>query len=353
MELLRIVAMVGVLCVHANFGVFKPVAPDAGTWMVLGRWSAEMLSAVAVNCFVMLSGWFGIRLSARGVLKFLFQVVFIAVAVYLAALAFGAEVATLSAFLAKFNIQHNWFVLCYLALCLVSPLMNGFVKGATRRQFGVFLLCFTAILLYSYTAEVLAAFHIGAGTMNPACIMFNRGYSLLSFMYIYLLARYAALYSGAWRPKRAWPWLALYLLYGAVCAVAMWALTYAPKADYAAPGSAMLTYDNPLVIFGALALVLFFSRISLRSRLVNWIASGVFAVYLVHTDLSVHESWFRQPIIVAYRECTSLGFATRLFLILLAFFIAGIILDHCRALAWRALERITLRLHRGSSEPIR
>lgn len=82
MELLRIVCMFFVLVQHANFlSIGTPVQQDAaaepvGTFI---RFFVEALCIVAVNVFVFISGWFGIRYSHKGVLRLFFQCVFFAV----------------------------------------------------------------------------------------------------------------------------------------------------------------------------------------------------------------------------------------------------------------------------------
>jgi surface polysaccharide O-acyltransferase-like enzyme len=75
-ELLRIIAMFMVLILHADFQALG--APDkaelikfplAATIKVI----FEMACIVAVNVFVLISGWFGIRPSVKGISKFIFQ----------------------------------------------------------------------------------------------------------------------------------------------------------------------------------------------------------------------------------------------------------------------------------------
>ena len=74
-ELLRIIAMFMVLILHADFGALgQPDKaeimnfPFAATLRVI----LEMASIVAVNVFVLISGWFGIRHSIKGITMSLF-----------------------------------------------------------------------------------------------------------------------------------------------------------------------------------------------------------------------------------------------------------------------------------------
>ena len=76
-ELLRLLAMFMVLLLHA---VQSFQWPRGGFLMSqprlvhLGFSFVEMISVVAVNVFVLISGWFGIRPTTRGLGKFLYQI---------------------------------------------------------------------------------------------------------------------------------------------------------------------------------------------------------------------------------------------------------------------------------------
>ena len=93
-ELLRIVAMVMILILHANFlGVGAPEhadfledAPRAWGQMVL-----ESLCIVAVDVFVLISSWYGIRFRKRRLAGFLFQVWFFTFVLYFGSLLFDRD----------------------------------------------------------------------------------------------------------------------------------------------------------------------------------------------------------------------------------------------------------------------
>lgn len=54
----------------------------------------------------------------------------------------------------------------------------------------------------------------------------------------------------------------------------------------------VVAYTNPFTIVAAGAMLLFFSRVRLQSRLVNWLASGSFAAYLVHQNILVRKEYY-------------------------------------------------------------
>jgi surface polysaccharide O-acyltransferase-like enzyme len=75
-ELLRIIAMILVVLVHCNYFSLGPVAPEAIAAAPLDSFVkafAEQLCIICVNVFILISGWFGIRPSLKGVASFLYR----------------------------------------------------------------------------------------------------------------------------------------------------------------------------------------------------------------------------------------------------------------------------------------
>ena len=81
-ELLRIIAMFMVLILHADFQALgAPTRADIISSPITSTLKVffEMASIVAVNVFILISGWFGIRPSIKGFCKFAFQYLFFSV----------------------------------------------------------------------------------------------------------------------------------------------------------------------------------------------------------------------------------------------------------------------------------
>ena len=91
-ELLRIIAMFMVLVLHADFQALgEPTRADilSSTLTSSLKVFFEMASIIAVNVFVLISGWFGIRPSIKGFCKFVFQCLFFSFAIYLVMILLG------------------------------------------------------------------------------------------------------------------------------------------------------------------------------------------------------------------------------------------------------------------------
>lgn len=138
MELLRIVSMLMVLLLHANFLVFgTPTAADATCHPVATflRLFFESVSIVGVNLFVFISGWYGIKAKLRRIAAFLFQVFFFV------AVCYGAEVVVLGTNTFSFSylfhllrMDSYWFAQAYLILYVLSPALNKFIEHSQHRD---------------------------------------------------------------------------------------------------------------------------------------------------------------------------------------------------------------------------
>ena len=81
-ELLRVVCMMMVLALHANFYPFG--MPDKHECLHVAlpsftRCWIEMMTIVAVDVFVMISGWFGLNARRRSYTSFIFTALFFSI----------------------------------------------------------------------------------------------------------------------------------------------------------------------------------------------------------------------------------------------------------------------------------
>lgn len=124
MELLRIVAMVLVLVVHVNGSLNHADASliNPHSWQGFAWSFVESISICCVNIFVMISGWFGIHPTVKGLLSFLFQIAFFLVfcfaIAYISGIVHLHDGGVLSYFLC---MPGDWFTKSYLLLYHLSP----------------------------------------------------------------------------------------------------------------------------------------------------------------------------------------------------------------------------------------
>ena len=144
-ELLRIISMFLVMVVHSMEGSLgRPTTEDLvhAPIDVLCRVNFETLGLVCVNVFVLISGWFGIRCSIKGAVKFIYQCLFMAIVV-VAFLAIMQGPLTWTELIRDLILPKNWwFVYAYFTLYILSPILNVFVEYASREMFRNTLIAF-------------------------------------------------------------------------------------------------------------------------------------------------------------------------------------------------------------------
>ena len=322
-EVLRLLAMLYVLVVHADFIALG--APKVSDFAVcpmdaLLQYVFESFAICCVDVFVLISGWFGIRFNLRKLGAFLFQVLFFSFSIFLVAAfvvpkkALGLE-GLKSVFL--FNGGDYWFIKAYLLLMVLAPMLNTFCERASRIEFRTGLMVYLAIqFLY--------------GWLQPASVNFTmNGCTALSFIGLYLIGRYLNLY----RPKfTRFQMRRDGLIYLALCLfitlVSFVLLRFGIRITL---DSRLLNYGCPVVVLSAVFLLLFFSKWDFHSNVVNKMSQSCLAVYLLHCNI------FLFPLYKEFvRKANQMGGVMIAVLILCVFFIA-IGLDRIRILLWNQI----------------
>lgn len=313
-ELLRIIAMLMVLVLHANYKSFGipeyneiSQSPLNSTFRIF----AEMASISAVNIFVLISGWFGIRPSVRGFSSFVFQCLFFSVGIYTLMILIGGADLSIKGITDCFamNPGDYWFITSYIGLYIFSPVLNAFLDRTNEKE-----LLFVVLAFFIF--QTLYSFIGGGGGF------LMKGYSTLSFMGIYLLASYAKRIVQRLKCDRN-----IFLL-GYLLAVVVLTISslFGQYFGYYSISSRMLCYSNPLVLFAALCLLLYFNTLNFHSKLINWIAASCFAAYLLHCN----------PLLIT-RYVEMIRSASRLYevvAIIIVWFLCAVIIDKFRIYFW-------------------
>ena len=310
-ELLRVIAIFMVLVCHANARVLGLPSPSdftSSTSSSVARMFFACVGEGGVNIFVMISGWFGIHAKPRGLAKLLFQVFFLLWGIYAVFLLTGN--ATLNAHDIKVCLtqtEEYWFVMAYIGLYILSPVLNAFVEKASKREFQMVLAAFCVFQCYYCWLS---------GTVD-----YFSGFSVTFLCGLYLTARYFRLYPV--KPIAAHG-TAVYL----VCLLVVTVFSVVAMARLG-NGARMLRYDNPLIIISSLGLLSTFARMRFRSRVVNSLAAACFAVYIIHFDPLVFD-YFAQAVRWIYQSASGLLAVAGIGAFLVAVFLACWLIDRVR-----------------------
>ena len=314
-ELLRIIAMFLVLLVHADFfSLGTPTANDIQQEPLdaFFRIFFESISIICVNVFVLISGWFGIKPTAKGLCNFIFQCIFFLTGLYLVTLIIGTSKLSLEGIAGCFFATRlNWFIKAYLLLYILSPVLNAFITTASRH-------------IYKWVLTGFFLFTCSYGWTGAAGFM-QDGYTTLFFIGLYLLARYIRTYSPQFSLYKPRVYLFLYI----GCAI------FVTITSFICPLiiTKLYSYLSPTTIIGALALLLFFTKINLQNKFVNWCGISCFAVFLMHVSPST--LWhFKSQFVYLHENLSIPNFWIATFIILTLVFIFSILVDKIRIKIW-------------------
>ncbi len=315
-ELLRMLAMFLVLLVHADFFSLGSPSADEIVHKPLDaflRIFIESISIVCVNVFVLISGWFGIKPSFKGLCNFLYQCLFFLIGLYIITIIIGVNRISPGGLAGcVFATRLNWFIKAYLLLYFLSPVLNAFVKTASQKTFKLVLISF-----FAFTCTY--------GWLGAAPFM-EDGYTTLFFIGLYLLARYTRLYEPKWSQHRPGRYVAIY--FACVLFVTAIVFAYPHLFDKYVPVN-LYSYICPTTIIGAMCLLLCFAKIRLQNRFVNWCGISCFAVFLIHVSPSTLR-YFRELFIYLHSHCSVASFWLITFAVLSLIFIVAILIDKIR-----------------------
>ena len=135
-ELLRIVSMLFVILFHINLNVILR-NPETSNFLNYFAIGGNALFAVAVNCFVLISGYFGIHYKMRSFLGLFFQTEFYSVVVLIAAILLIGYQFTIPSGLLPFHPSGLWFIPVYVLLYILSPILNQLVQSKILHKFAM------------------------------------------------------------------------------------------------------------------------------------------------------------------------------------------------------------------------
>lgn len=266
-ELLRIIAMLLVLAVHANFYSLDAVSKNDFLSDPVPSFTRSFLQAIAIVCvnvFVLISGYFRIRPSLKGFCNLCFQCLFASFVVFVI-MKIGKTPVSFKDYASFLYLLPNvaWFIKSYIALYLVTPILNIYLDNSSQRTQRLVLIAFFVFqTVYGWT---------------NAAPFYEFGYSAFSFIGLYLLAQYFRKYRTVKNKSRC-----VYVYIS--CMIGITLLYFG--CTMIGGGVDAYAYIDPLVIIGALSLVLLFSKIQIKSsKAINWIAQSCFMVYLLHQRL--------------------------------------------------------------------
>lgn len=291
-ELLRILAIIGVIVLHYNnplIGGAITYAKESSTnFYVL--YTLESLFACGVDLFMIISGYFMCESKKRSIwrpIELIIQVMIFREAIYLVRVALHALPFSIKSAITTL-IPSNYFVVLYCCVFLISPFINILIENLSMKSFRTLVLLL--VLLFSVIptmvdvlGEVRGEQFVGLSTVG----MYGGqwGYTIVNFTLMYLIGAY--LRKGQSKILEWKNWKLVICLIVDVLVLVLWARINDKTGFFAERSS--WEYCNPLIIFEAVIIYVLFNRIKLGvNKVINYLAEGVFTVFLLHQVFIPH-----------------------------------------------------------------
>ena len=302
-ELARIVAMAMIVIwhfiLHGLQGEDRFLAIDsfgplhADQYIQLG---ISTLCIVGVNLFVLISGFYKIKLKWKSILNYYLLCMFwnaVILAISCAYQSVSPKDIINVFFISKMS---NWFFRAYFILLLVSPILNYAMAAFSIKQFRIIVL-----ILLILTCVSGWLFHNGN----------SDGYNAYQLLTIYVFGGYIAK-EEFFNKIKSGQALLLFFAFSALNYISMMAVYYLFGKEI----TTLLHYNYLLLILQSVSLFCFFKQMKLKSPAVNIVASTVVAALFVQQAIEV-------PLYAyIHSDYMSNGFTGKLFLFLAAVFIA-------------------------------
>lgn len=224
------------------------------------------ITSLAVNSFVLISGWYGIRFRAKTVFHLLTQAVL--VCSILMILNFARVIQIPESLQSCTRMSSYWFLVSYLGLYLVAPYINMAISSSSQRQLihlVVILICLDLVIGYRWKWPELGL---------------NYGYSVAHFVSMYCFGRVLRTFEFELRGVKTR--YVVFLLLGAIVASYLCSVRQYFANQFAASWY-VFNYSDPLVVIGSISLFLLALRIKFSTN-ISWLASAMLSVYLIHDN---------------------------------------------------------------------
>lgn len=289
-ELLRLLSMFMIVMLHylSNGGALEKMPLFTMNYYI--AWLLEAFCYGAVNCYILISGYFLVKSKQRfeKIINLWLEVIFYSVGIYIILSIFNIinfNVFDLIKSCFPILLSKYWFATCYIALYALFPYLNILINAMTQKQMKQLL--YILILIFSVWKTIIPF----ASTLNP-----GGGSNIVWFVVLYFCGAYIRLY---WKDEHNKYSLLWYVIISCAVAFSKFIFQYIFKllGVERFGGALFYHYDSLLIFLASIMLFLFFKNVDIKDRhiirIVNVVGPLTFGVYLIHNNEYLNKVlWF-------------------------------------------------------------
>ena len=348
-ELLRVICMLMIITGHTFSwgGVLNASNPNIASMIYV----VYVIIVVEVNCFILLTGYFQSKskFKMKKFINLLFVTYFYKVLITTLGYSLGWISLSKLEFLwqiSPFDFSNYWFIKIYLVLYCLSPFINKFIRSIDRKTFRNLL-----IILFIFCSVLVTA-------TNQQIFPNSSGYSLVQFVFMYLVGAYLREYIINDKIKEKMYKDKIELAKNIFIAVSIFILCFIANYILFRMGnflmskggfiflignrikSVFMNYDNPLVVIGSVGFFMIFALLKIKNRFINILSAVIFPVYLIHETVMfrpVLYSWFGLD---KLSNISSYKIFVWVAIVVLSIFIGCVLIDYIRKFCLFVLKKL-------------
>ena len=295
LDFLRITAMFMVTVLHAlgHGGVLEQYAFASFGYILF--WAVETLCYVAVNLFVLITGYFMVNSEVKPsrILKLMIQVEFYSLmCLALAKFVFHRKITLEELIRSIFPITGGeyWFVSAYAVLILLVPLLNCLIRSMNQKEH------FRASIILIAVFSIVPTFAFWSRNFLTG------GTNFIWFIVLYFIASYVRLYHDKQSTKKYLfaKWTCGYLIFifggGLLSRLIIGGLTAVLLGKPTGEG-VFYAYNSIVVFPASVCLFMAFKNLKIKNKAVSKAVAGLgsvcFGVYLLTDHKLIRESLWR------------------------------------------------------------
>lgn len=268
-EALRLLCMLMVLNLHSFWGYNH----GSGFWQA-ADFFRESTSICAVDCFILISGYFGIKWKIKSFFNLTFQLFYYSIGIYLVVAFFGIVDWNLKQFFLRFAClaTHSWaFAVTYVLLYFCAPVLNAFAEKVSSRELFLYIMVFFLAINFVSVPR----------------------FALFTYALVYLIGRFLRQINIADinLPAAKAYWITTTLIFIIVYYL-LFKLLHIADAEIITKwpiGFIGFDYAAPLVIAQSVFLFIVFAKMKFSSSLINYCAKSCFAIFLIHLHPTIKQ----------------------------------------------------------------
>lgn len=273
------------------------------------------LFSVAVNTFVLISGYFGLFYKKERLIRLIIQTFTYSVILLIISVIIGWHTFNLSkdlfALLPIFSKQY-WFITCYVVLYIISPWLNRWIAALNTKDYKRFLILGFIIIYLWPTFSFL---------FNTSQFVGDCGYGIINFSYLYLLGRFLNLHYED--IHSAVQYFGGYFLSAIILFICQYSLSWILGFEF----TSWISYNTVFILAGSICLLLAFKNIHFSSSIVNYWAKPCLAVYLIHMNPYIWDHFCKS---IGLSEINGLRYLLLIILLPVIIYIVCAMVEICR-----------------------